>query len=159
MTSKRAAVGLVVWISVCYAAAAIGSASTTRSVAEWYPTLARPAWTPPNAIFGPVWSVLYLLMAIAAWLVWRQGGFRAQRGPLALFVAQLALNIAWSIIFFGLRRPGLAFAEIVVLWALILATTIAFWRVRPLAGWLLVPYLAWVSFASALNFALWRLNP
>ncbi|MCX8090813.1 MAG: tryptophan-rich sensory protein [Verrucomicrobiae bacterium] len=129
------------------------------SPGEWYASLQKPSWTPPPWVFGPVWTVLYTMMAVAAWLVWRQGGFAAQRRPLGLFVIQLALNASWTPLFFGLRRPDLAFAEIVLLWVAIAATLAAFRRVSVTAAWLLVPYLAWVSFAAALNFALWRLNP
>lgn len=136
----------------------LGSIFTAGSVGGWYAALSKPAWTPPSAIFGPVWSALYLLMAVAAWLVWRRGGFAAHPAALGLFAAQLALNAGWSLVFFGLRMPGAAFAEILVLWALILATLIAFRRAAPLAGWLLAPYLVWVTFASALNLAIWRLN-
>ena len=117
--------------------------------------LAKPSWTPPNWLFGPVWSCLYLGMAVAAWLVWRQGsGFL----PMALFATQLLLNAAWSWLFFALHIPGVAFVEIVLLWAAIAATTIVFWRRSILAGLLFVPYWAWVSYASVLNFSIWRLN-
>ena len=105
-----------------------------------------------------MWGALYVMMAVAAWLVWRQGGWSVQRTPLAVFVAQLVLNATWSLLFFGLRRPDLAFAEIALLWCLIAATTVAFWRVSRVAGILLVPYLAWVIYAAALNGAIWRLN-
>jgi tryptophan-rich sensory protein len=121
--------------------------------------LVRPSWAPPPSVFGPVWTVLYALMAIAAWLVWRIGGFRAARMALILFLAQLAINALWSWLFFGWHLGGLAFADVLALWALIVATLISFWRVRPLAGALLIPYLAWVSFASVLNYAVWQLNP
>jgi tryptophan-rich sensory protein len=121
--------------------------------------LVLPSWAPPPSVFGPVWTVLYALMAIAAWLVWRIGGFRAARMALILFLAQLAINALWSWLFFGWHLGGLAFADVLALWALIVATLISFWRVRPLAGALLIPYLAWVSFASVLNYAVWQLNP
>ena len=119
----------------------------------------RPEWAPPPQWFGPVWTLLYALIGIAAWLVWRVGGFRAAASALALFLVQLAVNALWSWLFFGWHLGALAFADIVLLWLLILATLIAFWRIRPLAGVLLVPYLLWVSFATALNYATWRLNP
>ena len=131
---------------------------TARSVGDWYAGLNKPSWTPPSAVFAPVWSALYVMMGVAAWLVWRRGGLTAVAVPLALFGIQLALNVAWSAIFFGLRRPGWAFVEIVALWALILATVIAFRRISPTAGYLLLPYLAWVTFAAALNLAIWRAN-
>jgi len=125
---------------------------------EWYAGLKKPAWNPPAWIFGPVWTTLYTMMALAAWLVWKRGGFVAQRKPLALFLTQLVLNAAWTPLFFGLHWPGIAFAEIVLLWLAIAATLAAFCVVSCTAAWLLVPYLGWVSFAAALNFELWRLN-
>jgi tryptophan-rich sensory protein len=140
---------------VTYAAAAFGSLFMPG---EWYAQLTKPAWNPPNWIFGPVWTALYTMMAVAAWLVWRRGGFAAQRQPLTLFLVQLLLNAAWSPLFFGLHNPGLALAEILLLWLAILGTLIAFWKVQRFAGVMLLPYLAWVSFATALNFSLWQLN-
>ena len=146
------AVALVGWLALCFAAAAVGA---RYQPGAWYAGLRKPAWNPPSWLFAPVWTVLYAMMGVAAWLVWREAGLSREIG---LFVVQLALNAAWSWLFFGLRRPGLAFADIVVLWLCILATLSAFWSVRPLAALLLVPYLAWVTFAAALNAALWRLN-
>ncbi len=143
---------------VSFIAAAIGGAASIRA-GSFYLELARPEWAPPPGIFGPVWTVLYALMALAAWLVWRVGGFRAARSALTLFLVQLALNALWSWLFFAWQRGGLAFADILLLWVAIVATLIAFWRIRPLAGALLVPYLSWVSFASALNYSIWQLNP
>jgi tryptophan-rich sensory protein len=125
---------------------------------EWYFDLAKPSWTPPGWIFGPVWTLLYAMMGVAAWLVWKQTGFSRARAALSLFAIQLVLNGVWSWFFFGLHRPGLAFIDILALWVMILATTLAFWQHRPLAGALLIPYLAWVSFASALNFSIWWIN-
>jgi len=154
----RQVLGFVAWLLITFAAAALGSLATATNVGEWYHQIARPAWTPPDWIFGPVWTTLYAMMAIAAWLVWRPQGFAAARLPLALYLVQLALNSAWSVLFFGLRRPDWAAIEIVVLWLAILATLIAFWRRSTVAGWLLVPYLAWVTFAAALNFEFARLN-
>jgi tryptophan-rich sensory protein len=147
-----AAVGLVGWLVLCFGAAAVGARFRPGT---WYAGLRKPPWNPPNWLFAPVWTVLYALMAVAAWLVWRRTGLSWECG---LFVLQLALNAAWTWLFFGLKRPALALAEIAVLWLVILATLLAFWSVRPLAGWLLVPYLAWVTFATALTAALWRLN-
>lgn len=147
------------FIVVCEAAGIVGAVFTTKAVAAWYPTLAKPSFNPPNWLFGPVWTTLYALMGIAAFLVWRKGiDQQSVKIALALFVAQLALNTLWSILFFGLHLPLAAFIEIIVLWVMILATTIAFWRLSAAAGALLLPYLAWVSFASLLNFYLWRLN-
>lgn len=126
---------------------------------EWYAQLKKPLWNPPGWIFGPVWTALYIMMAIAAWLIWRSGGFSARRKALMLFLLQLLLNAAWSPLFFGLHQPALAFVEIVLLWLAILATLLVFWKVQRRAGVLLLPYLAWVSFAAVLNFTLWQLNP
>lgn len=145
-------------LTLTFAAAAVGGWVTSQTVNTWYPTLEKPAWTPPAWVFGPVWTTLYLLMAIAAWLVWRQAGLRGACVALTLYAIQLVLNIGWSVVFFGLKNPGLAVLEIAVLWIAIVLTITAFWRRSPLAGLLLVPYLAWSSFAAALNFAIWRLN-
>lgn len=128
----------------------------SRDAGEFYLSLNRPDWAPPAWVFAPVWTVLYFLQGVAAWMVWRVRGWS---GALALFCVQLALNALWTWIFFAWREGALAFAEIVVLWALIVATVIAFWRVRALAGVLLVPYLLWVTFAAALTYAVWTLNP
>jgi tryptophan-rich sensory protein len=158
LTKQKQIVGLVGWLIVSFIAAVIGGAATIQA-GPFYTELVRPDWAPPPSIFGPVWTVLYVLMAIAAWLVWRVGGFRAAQFALTLFLVQLGLNALWSWLFFGFYRGALAFADILLLWVLIVATLIAFWRIRPLAGALLVPYLLWVSFASALNYAVWQLNP
>lgn len=149
---------LVGFLVVTFLAAAIGSLFTSTSVGGWYQQLARPEWRPPDWLFGPVWTTLYGMMAMAAWLVWRRGGWTAARVPLALWILQLLLNVGWSAIFFGMREPGLAFYEIVALWLAIAVTAASFWRWSKLATWLLVPYLAWVSFASVLNFTIWQLN-
>jgi tryptophan-rich sensory protein len=140
---------------LCFAAAAPGGFFMPG---EWYASLRKPSWNPPGWVFGPVWSVLYVMMAASAWLVWKRGGFMAQRRPLTLFLVQLALNAAWTPLFFGLRLPGLACGEIVMLWVAITATLVAFRPVSRPAAWLLAPYLMWVSFAGVLNFTLWRLN-
>ena len=153
--NRRIWLGLIAWLALVYVAAGTGAQFTPG---VWYDQLARPDWTPPDWVFGPVWSVLYTLMAIAAWLVWKERGFAGARVALTLFLVQLALNVAWSWFFFGLERPDLALIDIVLLWAAILATIISFWKIRPLAGALLLPYLAWVSLAAALNFAIWRMN-
>jgi len=126
---------------------------------SFYMQIVRPDWAPPPNVFGPVWTVLYALMGVAAWLVWRVGGFRAARTALSLFLTQLAVNALWSWLFFGWHAGALAFADIILLWVLIVATLVAFWRVRPSAGALLIPYLLWVSFACALNYSVWQLNP
>ena len=150
--------GLVVLIILCFGVAAIGGVATTPNIPSWYAGLAKPSWTPPSWIFGPVWSILYLSMAVAAWLVWRKSGLRGAATPMAFFAIQLALNAAWSWLFFGMHNPGAALLDILLLWMAIAATTVAFWRRSLLAGLLFVPYLAWVSFAAVLDFAIWRLN-
>ena len=155
---KRDAKGLAIAVLACFATAGAGALFTNQGLIEWYPGLRKPSWNPPNWVFGPVWSVLYFCMAVAAWLVWRQGGFWQSQMPLTLFAMQLVLNVLWSCIFFGLQNPGLAFIEVLLLWATIAATMVAFWLRSRLAGILFVPYLAWVSFASVLNFMIWRLN-
>lgn len=143
---------------VSFIAAAIGSAASIQA-SSFYAQLERPDWAPPASVFGPVWTILYALMGIAAWLVWRIDGFRTARTALTLFLVQLAVNALWSWLFFGWRLGALAFADIVLLWALIVATVIAFWRIRPIAGALLIPYLLWVSFATALSYSVWQRNP
>ena len=150
--------GLVGWLALCFAASAVGAFASVQAK-SFYADLVQPAWAPPAWVFGPVWTLLYALMAIAAWLVWRSGGFQRNGRALWLFIAQLAVNAVWSWLFFASHKGALAFADIVLLWVLIVATLLAFWRVRPIAGALLLPYLVWVSFAAALNFAVWQLNP
>jgi translocator protein len=149
---------LIVSLVVCYGAASIGAAVTRPAIKNWYAQLDKPSWRPPNWAFGPAWTVIFTLMAFAAWIVWNRHETLFVLPALCLFGIQLALNVAWSAVFFGLRRPGLAVVEICSLWVAILATLIQFWRIAPLAGCLLVPYLAWVSFAMVLNFTIWRMN-
>jgi translocator protein len=146
---------LIVLVIVCFTVAGTGGLATAPSIPDWYTGLAKPSWTPPSWVFGPVWSVLYLSTAVAAWLVWRRGNALV---PMTLFGIQLVFNAAWSWLFFGLHSPGAAFIDIVLLWISITATTALFWRRSTLAGILFVPYLIWVSFAAVLNFAIWRLN-
>jgi len=129
---------------------------TAPNIASWYSDLAKPSFNPPNWVFAPVWTALYVLIALAAWRVWRVAGWRS-RG-LALWLIQLGLNFAWSFIFFGAQNPGAALADIVVLWLAIITTLIVFGRTDRIAGWLLIPYLLWVSFAGLLNFWVWQLN-
>lgn len=155
---QKQILGLVGWLALSFLTAAIGGGASVRA-GDFYTQLARPGWAPPSWLFGPVWTVLYVLMGIAAWMVWRERGFGAARSALTLFLVQLALNALWTWLFFVWRQGALAFAEIVLLWILIVATLVAFWRARPLAGALLVPYLVWVTFAAALTWAVWRLNP
>lgn len=158
-TTARSILILIAFLVACFAAAGIGSLFTFQSVRTWYPDLAKPSGTPPPWVFGPVWTTLYILMAVAAWRVWSTaGGWSAARTALTIFFAQLILNALWSAIFFGARSPGTAFAEIVLLWMVILATTVAFWKISALAGALMLPYLIWVSYAARLNFWIWRLN-
>jgi translocator protein len=149
---------LALFIVVCFAVAGSGSVFTTGSVRDWYPMLRRPSWTPPSWLFGPVWTILYLMMAIAAWLVWRRRELIDVRSSLGLFAFQLILNAVWSPLFFGLKNPLAGLLDIIPLWAAILATLISFWKIAPAAGILLIPYWFWVSFATALNFAIWKMN-
>lgn len=157
MTRGKQTLGLLGCLALAFATAAIGAVASIRA-AEFYGALTRPTWAPPAALFAPVWTTLYALMALASWLVWREAA-PTRRTALTLYIVQLALNALWSWLFFAWHRGAMAFAEIVVLWIFIAATVRAFWRVRPLAGALLLPYLAWVSFATFLCFTVWRLNP
>lgn len=150
--------GLAVWLLIAFAAAAIGGIATANA-GDLYAQLSRPDWAPPAWLFGPVWSVLYLLMGAASWLVWRNGGFAANRAALTLYLCQLAANALWSWLFFEWRQGDWAFLEIVVLWVLIASTIVEFWRIQRLAAFLMIPYLAWVTFAAALAYAIWQLNP
>ena len=149
---------LIGFIAICFASAGLGAAATATSVGGWYQTLAKPSWNPPDWLFGPVWSALYLMMAVAAWLVWRSHGWLAARSALNWFAVQLAFNVLWSFLFFGMQRPGIAFTEIVALWISIVATCLAFQAKSNTAALMLAPYLAWTSFAVILNFAIWRMN-
>lgn len=154
---------LLGWIALAATAGAIG-AIASRNAGDFYGALARPAWAPPGWLFGPVWSALYLLMGIAAWLVWRARpvtptGRTSRRRGLALFVGQLALNALWTWLFFAWREGAMALGEIILLWIAVAITAWYFNRVRPLAAWLLVPYLGWVAFATALTWAVWQGNP
>ncbi|MDF2115097.1 tryptophan-rich sensory protein [Roseiarcaceae bacterium H3SJ34-1] len=148
---------LIAYLALSLAVSAIGGFVTAASVGTWYPTLQKPPFNPPNWIFGPVWTILYLLMAIAGWRVWlqRKGVFDR---PNALYGFQLALNLLWSILFFGLHAIGWALAEVAVLLAVIIATTLIFWRIDRTAGVLFLPYVAWVAFACLLNASIWWLN-
>ncbi len=154
-STGREILALVGWLLLCFAAAGFGGLFMPGA---WYASLNKPPWNPPGWVFGPVWTALYTMMAVAAWLVWKRGSWAAQWRRLTLFLVQLALNAAWTPLFFGLKKPGWAFAEIVLLWLAIAATLAAFRPVSRIAAWLLAPYLAWVTFATFLNFTLWRLN-
>ena len=150
--------GLLGWALLTFTAAAVG-AFASADAGAFYAELARPSWAPPAWLFGPVWSALYALMAASAWLVWRDRGFAGARAALVLFIVQLAANALWSWLFFAWHQGALAFAEVLVLWCLIVATIVSFQRISILAAILLYPYLAWSTFASALTFTIWRLNP
>ena len=158
LSRQKQLLGLAGWLVVCFAASAVGAVASIQA-RSFYSQLAQPAWAPPGWVFGPVWTTLYAMMALAAWLVWRSGGFRRNSVALSLFLVQLAVNALWSWLFFAWHRGALAFVDVVLLWILIVATLLSFWHVRPLAGALLIPYLLWVSFASALNYSVWQLNP
>ena len=149
---------LLAFVAACLAVGAIGGAVTATSVGTWYQQLRKPSINPPNWVFAPVWTALYIAMAVAAWRVWRARGLEGARSALVLFALQLALNLGWSILFFGLRQIGLALIEILILLATLVATTLAFRRIDGIAALLLVPYVAWVSFATVLTAAVWRLN-
>ncbi|MGA9769758.1 MAG: TspO/MBR family protein [Blastocatellia bacterium] len=157
-TDKSDWIGLVVSILICFAVAGLGSLATNPEIPNWYQAIRKPAWTPPNWLFGPVWTALYLAMAVAAWLVWKRAGWEANNNALWLFVIQLALNLAWSFIFFKFHNPALALIDILFLWLAILLTAVKFAGVSRAAALLLVPYLIWVTYAASLNFAIWRMN-
>ncbi len=143
------------WLAACFLAALGG---VFVSTGDWYLSLNKPSWNPPSWLFGPVWTTLYCMMAVAAWQVWRVGGWQRQRVALSLFVGQLVLNALWTPIFFGAHQMGWAFVEICMLWVALIATIGSFWKVKLSAALLLLPYLAWCTFAAVLNFTLWRLN-
>lgn len=154
MPNRHAVISLVAFLLAAYVPAAIG---VFFPAPDYYADLAKPDWAPPAWLFGPVWTSLYALIGLSAWLAWRRGGSDS-RLALGIWAIQLVLNAAWTPLFFGLREPFVALVGILALWLAIVATVVTFWRVRPLAGALLLPYLAWVSFAAALNFEIWRLN-
>ena len=155
---RRQTLGLLGWALLTFAAAALGALASVDAGA-FYAELTRPSWAPPAWLFGPVWSALYALMAASAWLVWRDRGFAGARTALVLFIAQLVANALWSWLFFAWRQGDVAFAEVLVLSCLIVATIVSFQRVNILAAVMMYPYLAWSMFASALTFTIWRLNP
>jgi len=147
---------LAALVLLCLAIGSIGGFATQHSIDTWYATLNKPSWNPPNWVFAPVWTLLYIMMGIAAWLVWKT---QDRIGPaMVLFFAQLGFNLLWSLVFFGLRSPGLALIEVIFLVGSVLLTMLSFFGRQATAGWLFVPYLAWVSFAAILNFAIWSLN-
>ena len=158
LSKQKQALGLVGWLLLSFVVAAIGALASVQAK-SFYGQLMQPTWAPPAWLFGPVWSLLYAMMAVAAWLVWREGGWHQNRAALTLFVLQLGFNALWSWLFFAWHMGAWAFADIALLWLLIATTIACFWRVRPLAGALLIPYLLWVSFAALLNYSVWQLNP
>nr|MBN2278201.1 tryptophan-rich sensory protein [candidate division Zixibacteria bacterium] len=155
MRAVHQIIGLVGWIASCFAVAWFGSQFMPG---EWYAGLAKPDWTPPKSLFAPVWTILYTAMAIAAWLVWRKTGFSGAKTALILFLAQLIFNGVWSWLFFGRHLIGIALLDIIFLVILIILTAMYFWRISRPAGIIMLPYFTWVSFATILNFTLWRLN-
>ena len=157
-SALKQGLGLAGWLLASFATAALGGLASINA-AGFNAQLVQPAWAPPGWVFGPVWTVLYILMGVAAWLVWRKHGFRGAGAALNIYAAQLVANAVWTWLFFAWRLGAVAFAEIALLWLLIAATICLFWRLHWWAAILLLPYLAWVSFAAALNFTLWRLNP
>jgi translocator protein len=149
---------LVISIILAQSAGIIGSFFTASSVATWYSTLTKPLWNPPSWLFAPVWIALYALMGLAAHLVWQNRTVPGAKWALTFYLIQLILNALWSIIFFGMKNPELAFIEIIILLVFIIITTILFWRINYIAGALMIPYILWVSFATFLNFTIWKLN-
>jgi translocator protein len=159
LSRSQQALGLAAWLALCFATSAVGALASVNA-GEFYAALVRPAWAPPGWLFGPVWSALFVCMAVAAWLVWRSQPARPSKSvALWLFVAQLAANALWSWLFFAWRLGGVAFTEVLLLWLLIACTIAAFWRCSPVASLLMLPYLLWVTFASVLNWVLWQANP
>jgi translocator protein len=160
MKRTRAAeiIGLVLFVALCLGIGALGAAVTATSVGTWYAELVKPSFNPPNKVFWPVWTVLYVLMGVAAWRVWRAADRETAQGPLSMFALQLALNLGWSVSFFGLERIGPSVAVILVLELTIVVTALAFRSIDRIAALLLVPYILWVAFAAVLNIAIWRLN-
>jgi len=156
----KSAVRLIISVAVCEGVGLLGAVFTTPAIPTWYASLAKPPITPPSWLFAPAWTLLYLLMGIAAFLVWQKGlGERRVRAALIIFLVQLVLNFLWSAAFFGLESPAYGVLVIIPLWLMILLTTVLFFRVRAVSGWLMVPYLLWTTFASVLNMWFWVLNP
>ncbi len=149
---------LLLFLAASFTAAGIGGYATGTSVQTWYPTLAKPSWNPPPWVFAPVWTLLYVLMSVAAWRAWLRRAETGAAGTTLLFATSLGLNAAWSLLFFGARSPGAAFAEVLIFWACLVVLQVRFWKQDRLAGVLWLPYLAWVSFASVLNGTVWWLN-
>lgn len=157
-STTKQSIGLFLWLALCYLTSAAGAIASIQAK-SFYAQLNQPSWAPPAWLFGPAWLTLYTLMAIAAWLIWRQGGFAVHKKILTLFIVQLAINALWSWLFFAWHLGFLAFIDIIILWSAILIITIYSFPVSRLAAALLLPYLLWVSFAAALNYSVWQLNP
>jgi len=158
LSKKQQIIGLIICLVISFVVAAAGAVASIQA-AEFYANMLQPQWSPPGWVFGPVWTVLYGMMALAAWLVWRLDGFIAARVALSLYLLQLVFNVLWSWLFFAWHLGALAFIDIVLLWVSILFTILSFRHHSKLAMYLLVPYLLWVSFAAVLNFSMWQLNP
>ncbi len=158
MSKPRWWIGWAVCVGICILAGGASALLSGFSDRTWYESLRRPSWTPPDAVCGPVWTLLYVMMGSALWLVWRSKGRPGAPLAISLFVVQLVLNVAWSPIFFGLHRPGWAMVDLAALWVAVVSTMLMFWSIRRLAGLLLTPYLLWCIFAAAPNFAFWQLN-
>jgi tryptophan-rich sensory protein len=158
MKQKQLWISFVIFILICFIVQIVGSLWTKETVSTWYPTLAKPSWTPPDWIFGPVWSCLYIMIAISGWLIYQAEDSDKRTAALILYGAQLALNFIWSFLFFSLRSPILGLIDIILLCLLISLTIIKAWQVRPLASLLLIPYLIWVMYAASLNAGIWLLN-
>jgi benzodiazapine receptor len=158
MNQKKMWISFVLFILLCFLVEIVGGVWTKETVATWYPTLAKPAWTPPNWIFGPVWTCLYVMIAISGWLIYRAAPSEKRTVALILYGVQLALNFSWSFLFFSMRNPALGLIDIILLCILISLTIIKAWPVRPLASLLLIPYLLWVLYATSLNAGIWLLN-
>lgn len=155
---SRDVLGFVVFLVLCLAVSGVGGIITAASVGTWYQAIEKPPFNPPDWVFAPVWTTLYVMMAIAGWRVWRRAGFEARWKALAVFATQLALNLIWSFLFFGLQRIDLALVEIVILLLVIIVNAAMFWRIDRLAGVLFAPYVLWVAYATVLNASLWLLN-
>ena len=155
---SRNSTSLFVLIGICLGVSAVGGWITRTSVNDWYQTLEKPLLNPPNWLFAPTWITLYIIMAVAAWRAWTRSRNHVRRRAMLAFAIQLALNLAWSFLFFGAKSPGLAAIEILALWIAVITSSITFWHIDHLAGWLMCPYLLWVSFAGYLNIAIFVLN-
>lgn len=158
MKTSRQIGGLLGWLALTFLAAVLAGMASVEA-GSFYRELALPAWAPPAWLFGPVWTVLYAMMGVAAWLVWREKGFSRARGALGVYLLQLGMNTLWSWLFFAWKLGGPAFVDILNLLILIAIMVVAFWRVRPLAGAMIMPYLLWVAFAAWLNYTVWQMNP